>query len=69
MKLVLGVMDIGEALKSKTIMDRIIDRYGPSHTAIPKNTYALSSVLMTSEKISQIGLLGETKRYLWRRDE
>lgn len=69
MKLVLGVMDIGETLQSRTIMDRIIERYGPSHTAIPKNTYALASVLMTSEKISQIGLLGMSKRYEWRRVE
>ena len=69
MKLVLGVMDVGETLKSRTIMDRLIDRYGPSHTALPKNTYALSSVLMTSDKISQLGIVGESKRYLWRRVE
>jgi len=69
MKLVLGVMDVGESLKARTIMDRLIDRYGPSHTAIPKSTYALSSVLMTSDKMAQLGIIGQAKRYEWRRVE
>ena len=69
MKLVHGVMDVGESLPSKKIMDRIIDRYGPGHTHIPKNTYALSSAMKAEKSMTQVHVVGYTARYLWRRNE
>jgi hypothetical protein len=67
MKLVHGVMAVGEKTKARIIMDRMIDAYGSSHHHLPRSTTALAAILRGEHTMTQV--TEHNRRYSWRRNQ
>lgn len=67
MKLVHGVVAVGEKTKARTIMDRMISTYGASHHHLPRSTNALAAILRGEDTMIQVTELN--RRYSWRRKQ
>jgi hypothetical protein len=66
MKLVRQVVTVGETLKSRAIMDRMLSHYGVSHSHLPRNVTTLASVLKGDPTMTQV--TDHHRRFSWRRD-
>lgn len=60
-----GVVDVGEILHAKTIMDRLIQTYGSSRRGLPKNARVIGQVLIAHDNYSMIE--NATGHHIWRR--
>lgn len=67
MKLVRSVTTIGETVKARTIMDRMLNKYGASHYHLPRSTTALAAILRGEHTMTQVTDLN--RKYSWRRNQ
>lgn len=64
-KYIIEVVDVGEVLHAKTIMDRLIQTYGCSRRGLPKNPRVIGQVLIAHDNFSMIE--NATGHHRWRR--
>lgn len=65
MKLVHSVMTIGESIRTRNIMDRMIDAYGASHHHLPRSATALAAMLRGEHTMTKV--VDFNRKYSWRR--
>lgn len=67
MKLVHRVMSVDEKLKSRVIMDRMLQRFGPSHHHMPRSVTSLAAILRGEQSMRKVTEMN--RKYSWRRVE